>query len=717
MAEQASRTTVKRRGPRVAIHGLWRLCGRRRLMAAAVDVVLIFLAYYLILVFRLQGSVPESMGLGSQPFLIFLAAAVVLHLGFNTLFHVYSIVNRYVGLPQATWVVKATVASVVLLLVLDLAWWTGGSRLVPLSVVIVGGAAAGTAMLAVRFYSRLFQTRSLRRVRRGKSVVLVGAGAAAELLLRQIDNSPALDLRVVGLLDDDPALQGMRMLQYPVLGTVADAARVAEEHDLEEFIITIPSASAQQMERIYAELKKSGLPVKTLPAMSDLIGGEISMADVRELKIDDILGRSPVQTDLESIAGYLKDRRVLVTGAAGSIGSELCRQIASFGPRNLILVDRDESGLYALHEELRTSGFSRYEMVTTHIQHAEKMRLIMEEHRPHVVFHAAAFKHVPLMEVCPDEAVFNNVMGTLSVTRAAAAFGVERFVNISTDKAADPISVMGASKRVAELIVQQAGIQHPAAHFSSVRFGNVLGSRGSMLPIFQKQIENGGPVTVTHKDMTRYFMSIAEAVQLVLQAASMSVEAEPAGGVFILEMGEPVSILEIAKKMIIFVGNGRAADISIEFTGLRPGERLHETLVGRCESAGPTTHPMIAYVPPGMASGDEVYAGGSSEDGGEPGAIDGDLTARLERLFEAARRCPDRDTLVHAFRSIVPTYRPFELTDAGVFPGCEGGMSDEAERPRGPQEKKTFTCVKSLYPLISRGAALEDDGLRQPSVY
>ena len=640
-------------------------------MAAGVDFVLVFLAYYLLLAFRFQGSIPADMGLGSDKFNIFLVAAIILHLGFNTVFRVYSIVNRHVGLPQACWVVRATMVSVAALLVFDLAWRTDTGRLVPLSVVVVGGGAAGAAMLAVRFYSRLFQTRGVGHARDGRRVVLVGAGTAAEILLRQIDNAPKLGLTIVGLLDDDLGLQGMRMLRYPVLGTIADAGRIAADHDVEEFIITIPSAGAKQMERIYTELRKTGVPVKTLPSLSDLIDGRISIADVRALKIEDILGRSPVQTDLASIAGYLKGRRVLVTGAAGSIGSELCRQIASFAPQNLILVDRDESGLYALHEELRTCGFSQYEMVTTHIQHGEKMRLILKEHRPHVVFHAAAFKHVPLMEVCPDEAVFNNVLGTLSVVQAAGAVGVERFVNISTDKAADPISLMGASKRVAEMIVHQAGRDYPGTHFCSVRFGNVLGSREHMLPIFQKQIENGGPVTVTHKDMTRYFMSISEAVQLVLQAAAMPAQTDTGGGVFILEMGEPISILEVAKKMILFAGNGRAADIGIEFTGLRPGERLSEALVGRHEHTVATSHPMIALVGPATDPGGN--GGGPGSDSAGP-----EFAQKVERLVDLARRQPDRDSLIAAFKRLVLTYEPFEFIDVGSFPGCENGRRERS---------------------------------------
>ncbi|MGI5939419.1 MAG: polysaccharide biosynthesis protein [Thermoleophilia bacterium] len=659
---------------------------RRRLLAAGIDLVLVFLAYYLILLFYSQGAPSLGMYVDSTHFIIFMVAAIVLHLCLNAVFRVYSIVNRYVGLPQAVWIVRATIVSVILLLLLDAAWLSGGQRLVPPSVVLVGGAAAGAAMLAVRFYSRVFQTRSLKQISDGKRVVLVGAGEAANILARQVDGTSEAGVTIVGLLDDNPQLRGMRISKHPVLGAIADASQVAEEYDVEEFIITIPSADAAQMENIYARLKKTQLPVRTLPPVSDLVGGRVSMADVRELKIEDILGRSPVQTDLAAIAGYLKGRRVLVTGAAGSIGSELCRQIASFAPENLILVDRDESGLYALHEELRACGFIDYEVVTTHIQHMEKLQLVFQEHRPHVVFHAAAFKHVPFMEICPDEAVFNNVLGTLAVAQASAVVGVERLVNISTDKAVDPISIMGASKRVAEMVVQHVGRENPDCHFSSVRFGNVLGSRGSMLPIFQKQIANGGPVTVTDKNMTRYFMSISEAVQLVLQAAALSTHSDSRDGVFVLEMGEPVSILEIAKKMIHFVANGRSSDIEIQFTGLRPGERLEERLVGLHEHVVPTSHPMIDFVRSVSDSDGDV---GCTD---REGLAAEDFFVKLERLVELARSNPDRDTMVAAFQTLVPTYVPFELHDTGIFPGCRTSQEsdviclDEADSARAVKD-------------------------------
>lgn len=623
---------------------------RRRLLAAGLDLILVLAAYFLVFGFRYQASWPEQISVSPYGFGVFMVIAVVVHLAFNTLFRVYSIINRYVGVPQAIWIVKATVSSIVALIVVDLAWSISGTRPFPLSVVAVGGVAVGVAMLGLRFYSRIFQTRSLAALRKGKRIALVGAGSAAEMLVRQIEYTPALGLQVVGFLDDDPELRGMRMHQYPVLGTIADAPQVAKEHDVEEFFITIPSASPQQMERIYLQLKVAGLPIKTVPPVSELIDDRVRMEDVRSVTVEDLLGRPPVETDLAAIAGYLKGRRVLVTGAAGSIGSELCRQICDFDPESLIMVDRNESGLYDLHEEFRGKVACSYSLVTTYIQHRMKMRKIFAEYRPHVVFHAAAFKHVPLMEDSPDEAIINNVLGTLVLAQEAGEVGVERFVNISTDKAADPVSVMGASKAMAELVVRDVARDYPGTRYCSVRFGNVLGSRGSVIPIFQRQIEMGGPVTVTHAEMTRYFMSISEAVQLLLQAASLS-QDEGRGGVFILEMGNPVRILEIAVKMIMVMANGTTP--RIEFTGLRPGERLHELLVGRLEEAGPTSHPMVTIV---------------RSNGGRGALAGSDFRERLEALIELAKTHVDRMTYIDALRALLPTYEPFDMRQASAFP-------------------------------------------------
>jgi FlaA1/EpsC-like NDP-sugar epimerase len=645
-----------------------------RLLAGTLDLVIVVIAYYLMLVFRYQGHLPQGLGFGSYRLSVFLATAVVVHLSFNALFHVYSIVHRYVGLPQALWIVKATAASVALLLVLDLLWRIGHLRLVPLSVVLVGGAMAGGFMLAFRFYSRIFQTLSLSPVHTGKRVLIVGAGSAAEMLVRQIDKTPALDIRIVGLVDDDPRLHGMRIHQYPIIGTIADTPRLAQKDEIEEFLIAIPSADSKQMERIYSILRQTNLSIKTVPAAAALVEGQVSLADVRELRYEDLLGRAPVETDMAAIAGYLRGRRVLVTGAAGSIGSELCRQIASFEPESLILVDRNESGLYDLHEWFRARRFSGYSLVTTHVQQRGKMRQIFREHRPHVVFHAAAFKHVPLMEHCPDEAVLNNVHATLIVAQEAAAAGVERFINISTDKAADPIGAMGASKAVAELVVRDVGQDHQATRFCSVRFGNVLGSRGSVIPVFQRQIEAGGPVTVTHEDMTRYFMSIQEAVQLVLQAASMADEPGVHGGVFVLNMGEPVKIVDLAAKMIQFASHDGSPPIEIVFTGLRPGERMHELLVGSLEHATPTPHPMVMLVSP-------VWGSGSNG-----GHTQRDFREKVKALIALGRRHAEREEIMQAFQGLLPTYQPFALEDSALFPvGGIGRARVLASQPLDPE--------------------------------
>ena len=645
---------------------------RKAALAAVLDACVVFLAYYLILTFRFAGDIPDTMHLGSRNLALFLVAAVVFHISLNAAFRVYSIVSRYVGLRQALWISWAGTIAVLILFLVDIFWVTSHGRLVPLSVVIVGGAAASVAMTALRFYGRVFHVLSLAPVAHGRRAVIVGAGAASEMLTRQITQNPALGIKIVGLVDDDPRLQGMRLHDCRVLGTVSDGPRVAETRGATEFIVAIPSVNAGQLESICVLLRPAGLPIKVLPPLVDLIDGQATVADVRELQVEDLLGRQPAEIDMAAIAGYIKGRRVLVTGAAGSIGAELCRQIAGFEPEVLIAVDRNESGLYDLHEELRIRGLNGHVLCATHIQQRLKMRAVFAEHRPQVVFHAAAFKHVPLMEAAPDEAVVNNVGGTLIMAEEAGAAGVERFVNISTDKAADPISAMGASKAMAELVVRDVGRRYPDTHFCSVRFGNVLGSRGSVVPLFRKQIEMGGPVTVTHPDMTRYFMSISEAVQLVLQAASMAGESDHRDDVFILNMGDPVRIMDVATKMISFANNGHAASANIVFTGLRPGERMHELMVGSLERSGPTAHPLVDVLQPVPELADAVG----------PGHVD--YRDRVEVLLALGHAHGDRTIVIDGLRALLPTYVPFSLEDAepGPFmgPNASNGHSGGAAK-------------------------------------
>ncbi|MHB1345322.1 MAG: polysaccharide biosynthesis protein, partial [Thermoleophilia bacterium] len=453
------------------------------------------------------------------------------------------------------------------------------------------------------------------------------------------------------------------------------------------------------------------------------VDGTARLVDARPLNIEDLLGRPRVHTDLGAIAAYLKDRRVLITGAGGSIGSELSRQVAGFHPEELVLVDRDESALYHLHEDLKRRGFAGYELVPAHILRRVKMEMLFARYRPQVVFHAAAFKHVPLMELHPDEAVLNNVRGTLTVAELAGEAGVERFVNISTDKAVDPVNVMGATKRAAEHVVRMLSARYPATHYCSVRFGNVLGSRGSVVPIFERQIKAGGPVTITHPEMTRYFMMIPEAVQLVLQAAALMEEipaapvsanapsgngappvpetstqphlpapaaaaqglaADPRSpvapyGAFVLEMGEPVRIVDLARQMIEFMANGSASTIELEFTGLRPGEKLHENLICRAECPVATSHPLIklALLATGHDGEPADSGGDSSSKGTDPGGLPPAFEEHLDALLALARRHAPPEELLPALRACVPTYEPFDWSQVGSFPGAERRSADE----------------------------------------
>jgi FlaA1/EpsC-like NDP-sugar epimerase len=638
----------------------------RRLMALSIDAAIVVASYYIALSFRFAGAIPSEFGVRSRDLLMFALLAVLVHLMANELFAVYTIVTRYVGLSQALNIVKAVSLSVAILFAID---WVAPSRMVPLSVVLAGGMIAVVGLVGVRFYGRMFHERSLANLGVDRRrLLIVGAGRAADMILREVARNPGMNVRVVGLVDDDVRLQGMRLQNVSVLGVVQDVPEVVRDRDIDEILIAIPSATAAEMNRIYGHCLAAEVPVKTLPPLTQMVDGSASLADARSLNIDDLLGRPPVRIDSGAIAAYLRHKRVLVTGAGGSIGSELSRQIAQFEPDDLVLVDRDESALYSLHEDLRVSGFDRYRLLPANVGRRQKMERIFAKYRPQVVFHAAAFKHVPLMETSPDEAVLNNVKGTLVVAETAALSGVERIVNISTDKAVDPVNVMGATKRVGEQVMRMLSSRHPDTLFASVRFGNVLGSRGSVIPIFQKQIENGGPVTVTDPQMTRYFMTIEEAVQLVLQAASM-VEQIPTEdgryGAFVLEMGNPVRILDVAHQMIRLLGGGRNQNIAIEFTGLRPGEKLHETLVCRGEYEATTSHPLIR-----MARLSRIKAGDAAAGLDERGLPDG-FEENLDTLIRSAENHADQGVMVAALQACVPTYEPFDWTQVGAFPGIE----------------------------------------------
>ncbi|WP_242392037.1 polysaccharide biosynthesis protein [Anaeromyxobacter oryzisoli] len=453
------------------------------------------------------------------------------------------------------------------------------------ATMLVGGARFSIRLLRHRLAPPAPVAPEARRQR----VLIVGAGDAGEMLLREILRSHAARWEPVGFLDDDRRKLGEHIHGVRVLGAIADLEAVAAARKIDEVLIAIPSATGAEMRAIVEHCKAVRVRFRTIPGMGDLIDGTVNVSQLRDVAIDDLLGRAPVKLDMNAISAVMRGRVVLVSGAGGSIGSELCRQVCRFGPASLLLVERTENALFNIHREL-VARFPEVHLVPCIADVADARRIseLLGRHRPSVVFHAAAHKHVPMMEWNPGEAVKNNVFGTKTLADLSDRFGVERFVMISTDKAVNPTSVMGVSKRVAEIYVQALS-QRSRTRFVTVRFGNVLGSAGSVIPIFKEQIAAGGPVTVTHPDMRRYFMTIPEASQLVLEAGTMG----NGGEIFILDMGEPVKIADLARDLITLSGFTPDVDIEVRYTGVRPGEKLFEELSVDAENADKTGHPKI----------------------------------------------------------------------------------------------------------------------------
>jgi FlaA1/EpsC-like NDP-sugar epimerase len=481
-----------------------------------------------------------------------------------------------------------------------ISYLNGPSQPIAVSIPFIAGSMAGVGILGSRLVVRTLRERTARPTS-GLRAIVVGAGDAGTSLVKDLLINPNSPYLPIALVDDHRAKKHYRVGSVCVEGEISDLAELIRERRAERILIAAPSATADLYRRVIDASREAPVKVKSLPNLAELMGDSVGFTDLRDLDMTDLLGRHPVQTDLSQISGYLTGRRVLVTGAGGSIGSELCRQIQRMGPAALGMLDRDESALHQLQLSLDGRGLlDSRDLILADIRDPDALGTVIGEFGPDVVFHAAALKHLPMLEMYPDEAWKSNVRGTQNVITAAADAGVGVFVNISTDKAADPTSVLGRSKRIAEQLTASAAANH-AGNYVSVRFGNVLGSRGSVLTAFTDQIRAGGPVTVTHPEVTRYFMTIDEAVQLVLQSGALG----GSGEVMVLEMGTPVRIQEMAEQVITLSGK----QIEIVYTGLRAGEKMHEVLASEHENLAPTAHPLVGHVPvppidPDMLFGD-----------------------------------------------------------------------------------------------------------------
>jgi len=566
---------------------------RNRVAQIIADALLAALAFYLAFELRFL-DLPNGM---PDRYRDMLVAAPLVGLGKATIFTLVAVHQkwwRYFNLGDSWSILRAAALGTAALLV----FWALVQPFpdpLPRAVLVFDLMLTIGLLIAARAFVRFYFERQSRRQNagRGKEVLVIGAGSGGQMVVRELHLNPDLG-RPIGFVDDDPRKLGMRLLGLKVLGGTDGIGAILDKADPAEVVIAIPSAPGTLRAAVVSACRERQIPVRTLPTVFELLRGGVQLTrQLREVQVEDVLGRDPVVMELDRVGGYLTDRVVLVTGAGGSIGAELCRQIARVRPKLLVVLDHAEDNLFEIDRELNYEWhFSRVEAVLADCKSSERMLEVMQRFKPEVVFHAAAYKHVPLMEDNPLEAIRNNSLATRVVAETAAAAGAERFVLISTDKAVNPRTVMGASKALAEWIVKASCGRYPQTRFTAVRFGNVLGSSGSVVPIFRSQIERGGPVTVTDAEMTRYFMTIPEAVQLVIRAGDLGAGD---GEVFVLEMGEPVRILDLARNMIRLAGFEPETDIAIEFTGPRPGEQLHEELLAAGEVATPTAAARIVH--------------------------------------------------------------------------------------------------------------------------
>ena len=506
-------------------------------------------------------------------------------------FRLYSILWNYAGATELLYLTAACIIDSIFNTLIILFLYRRIDYPVPRSWYFFYGAWLFALMFLSRYAQRGIKTLINRRnhAEKMKRVLIVGAGEAGNAIIKEIVNSPYVNMKIVGIVDDDVTKHGKFMHGIKVVGDRNDIVDIAESQRVDEIIIAMPTVSAMETKKILDICKQTGCELKRLPGMYQLVNGDVSISKLKDVDVNDLLGRDPIEVDLDSIMGYVSGKIVMVTGGGGSIGSELCRQIASHNPKQLVIVDIYENSTYDIQQELKRK-YPDLDLVVliASVRNTKRIDQIFATYHPQIVYHAAAHKHVPLMEDSPNEAVKNNVLGTWKVVQAADKYKVKRFVMISTDKAVNPTNIMGATKRICEMIIQTYN-NRSQTEYVAVRFGNVLGSNGSVIPLFKKQIEAGGPVTVTHPDIIRYFMTIPEAVSLVLQAGAYA----KGGEIFILDMGEPVKIVDLARNLILLSGHKPDEDIQIVFTGLRPGEKLYEEVLMKEEGMQDTANKLI----------------------------------------------------------------------------------------------------------------------------
>ena len=589
------------------------------------DTLLVIASVYLSLLLRFDGQIEAPF---YQAFIDLIPWFAIITLVSLYFFRIYHRMWQYASLGELYSIIKAISTSMLIIVALI---YTLPLPYLPRSVYIISWGLMIAFIGGSRLGWRILRDMIIKDISSvAKPTLIVGAGDAGALVAREMKNNQGLNLQAIGFIDDSRYKQNLSLYDIPVLGNRRAIPHIVEHYGIEEIIIAMPSASGRVIRELIEICQSTPAKLRIFQGTGDLLSRDNK---IRNIELEDLLRREPVKLNLEEIAAYLTGKTVLVSGAGGSIGSELCRQICSFNPRSLVILDYSENNLFDIDNELREAYPAiRIETELADIKDRPRLQLVFSRSQPQVVFHAAAHKHVPMMEKHPAEAVKNNILGTRNIAEMADKFGTETFILISTDKAVNPTSVMGATKRIAEMLIQDLNQNSPTS-FAAVRFGNVLGSRGSVIPTFKRQIENGGPVTVTHPDMTRYFMTIPEAVQLVIEAGAMA----SGGEIFVLDMGEPVKITDLARDLIRLHGYEPDKDIKISFTGIRPGEKLYEELFSAREQMAATMH-------------DRIYISNKEQD------LYFSSIETIETLF-AKNAFINRNDVVELISQVLPEYR------------------------------------------------------------